>query len=45
MALALQARKLGRYAHAMSCFSQDKAYEVLGVSKVATNVFPFPKTA
>jgi nitroreductase len=33
MALALQARKLGLYAHAMAGFSQDKAYEVLGVSR------------
>jgi nitroreductase len=33
MALALQARRLGLYAHAMAGFSQDKAYEVLGVSR------------
>jgi nitroreductase len=33
MALALQARKLGLYAHAMAGFNQDKAYEVLGASK------------
>jgi nitroreductase len=83
MALALQTRKLGLYAHAMAGFSQEKAYEVLGVSReeyyvmaaiavgrkaedsglpddlramespnsrkphaeVATNIFPFPKTA
>ena len=32
MALSLQARKLGLYAHAMAGFSVDKAYEVLGVS-------------
>ena len=31
MALALQARKLGLYAHAMAGFNQDKAYEALGV--------------
>jgi nitroreductase len=31
--LALQARRLGLYAHAMAGFNQDKAYEVLGVSK------------
>ena len=33
MALALQARKLGLYAHGMAGFSQEKAYEVLGVFK------------
>ena len=33
MALALQARKLGLYAHAMAGFNLEKAYEVLGVSK------------
>ena len=33
MSLALQARKLGLYAHAMAGFSQDKAYEILGVSR------------
>jgi nitroreductase len=33
MALALQARKLGLYAHAMAGFSLEKAYEVLGVSR------------
>ena len=33
MALALQARKLGLYAHAMAGFNQDKAYETLGVSR------------
>ena len=33
MALALQARKLGLYAHAMAGFSQDKAYEALGVAR------------
>jgi len=32
MALALQARKLGLYAHAMAGFSVEKAHEVLGVS-------------
>jgi nitroreductase len=30
MALALQARKLGLYAHAMAGFSQEKAYAALG---------------
>ena len=29
MSLALQARKLGLYAHAMAGFSRDKAYEIL----------------
>ena len=33
MALALQARKLGLYAHAMAGFNQEKAYEVLGASR------------
>jgi nitroreductase len=33
MALALQARKLGLYAHAMAGFNLEKAYEVLGASK------------
>jgi nitroreductase len=33
MALALQARKIGLYAHAMAGFSQDKAYETLGVAR------------
>ena len=33
MALALQARKLGLYAHAMAGFNPDKAYEALGVSR------------
>jgi nitroreductase len=33
MALALQARKLGLYAHAMAGFNQERAYETLGVSK------------
>ena len=33
LSLALQARKLGLYAHAMAGFNQQKAYEVLGVSK------------
>jgi nitroreductase len=33
MALALQARKLGLYAHAMAGFNIDKAYETLGVSR------------
>jgi nitroreductase len=31
--LALQARRLGLYAHAMAGFSLKKAYEVLGVSE------------
>lgn len=31
MALALQARKLGLYAHAMAGFSREKAYEILSV--------------
>lgn len=31
MALALQARRLGLYAHAMAGFSQDKAYQLLNV--------------
>lgn len=30
MALALQARKLGLYAHAMAGFSRQKAFEILG---------------
>jgi nitroreductase len=38
MALALQARKLGLYAHAMAGFNSDKAYEVLGVSREDTLV-------
>jgi nitroreductase len=29
MSLALQARKLGLYAHAMAGFSREKAYEIL----------------
>jgi nitroreductase len=33
MALALQARKLGLYAHAMAGFSLDKAYDTLGLSR------------
>lgn len=33
MALALQARKLGLYAHAMAGFNLDKAYDTLGVSR------------
>ncbi len=33
MALALQARKLGLYAHGMAGFNQDKAYEAIGVSR------------
>ena len=33
MSLALQARKLGLYAHGMAGFDINKAYEVLGVSK------------
>lgn len=32
MSLALQARKMGFYAHAMAGFNQKKAYEVLNVS-------------
>jgi nitroreductase len=32
MSLALQARKMGLYAHAMAGFNVDKAYGVLGVS-------------
>ena len=32
MSLALQARKMGLYAHAMAGFNQKKAYEVLNVS-------------
>jgi nitroreductase len=31
MSLALQARKMGLYAHAMAGFNLDKAYKVLGV--------------
>jgi nitroreductase len=31
LALALQARKLGLYAHAMAGFSRQKAYEILAV--------------
>lgn len=33
MALALQARKLGLYAHAMAGFSQEKAYAALGADR------------
>jgi nitroreductase len=33
MSLALQARKLGLYAHAMAGFRLEKSYEVLGVAK------------
>lgn len=33
LSLALQARRLGLYAHAMAGFNQEKAHEVLGVSK------------
>ena len=33
LSLALQARRLGLYAHAMAGFNQEKAYQVLGVSK------------
>ncbi len=33
MALALQARRLGLYAHAMAGFSRKKAFEVLGVAE------------
>lgn len=32
MSLALQARRMGLYAHAMAGFNIEKAYEVLGVS-------------
>jgi nitroreductase len=32
MSLALQARKMGLYAHAMAGFNQEKAYELLKVS-------------
>jgi nitroreductase len=32
MSLALQARRLGLYAHAMAGFSQEQAYELLAVS-------------
>ncbi|TRO80327.1 nitroreductase family protein [Desulfuromonas acetexigens] len=32
MALALQARRLGLYAHAMAGFSRKRAFEVLGVA-------------
>jgi nitroreductase len=31
MSLALQARKLGLYAHAMAGFHLEKSYEVLGL--------------
>jgi nitroreductase len=33
ISLALQARRMGLYAHAMAGFNLEKAYEVLGVSK------------
>jgi nitroreductase len=33
MALALQARKLGLYAHAMAGFNLEKAHDVLGASR------------
>ena len=33
MSLALQARKLGLYAHAMAGFHLEKSYQVLGVPK------------
>ena len=33
MALALQARRLGLYAHAMAGFSLDKAYQLLNVDR------------
>lgn len=33
VSLALQARKLGLYTHAMAGFDQDKAYEILGVPR------------
>jgi nitroreductase len=38
MSLALQARRLGLYAHAMAGFNLEKAYEVLGVSKEEYNI-------
>lgn len=38
MALALQARKLGLYAHAMAGFSQEKAYAALGVDPAEYHV-------
>lgn len=33
MSLALQARRLGLYAHAMAGFDQDRAHEILGLPK------------
>jgi nitroreductase len=33
MSLALQARRLGLYAHAMAGFDQEKAHEILGVPR------------
>ncbi len=33
MALALQARQLGLYAHAMAGFDQEKAYGILGINR------------
>jgi nitroreductase len=33
MSLALQARKLGLYTHAMGGFDEDRSYQVLGVPK------------
>jgi len=33
MSLALQARKLGLYAHGMAGFDQEKAHEILGVPR------------
>lgn len=33
MSLALQARKLGLYAHSMAGFDVEKAHEILGVPK------------
>jgi len=34
MSLALQARKLGLYAHSMAGFDVEKAHKILGVPKV-----------
>lgn len=38
ISLALQARKLGLYAHAMAGFSQEKAYELLKVDPEAYHI-------
>lgn len=35
MSLALQARRLGLYTHAMAGFDESKTYEVLGISREA----------